>query len=151
MGFLPAEWKTWEFVLLHKSGDQKVCSNYMTIALISHIHRRTGRGGRGGNCPPIFRAVWDFIRAFWPKSTYICPNSLLIFKNSQNSGGRAHQNPHSIPFYEFSIRIQRVCLHARILRASKIGRFGQIEVRFGLFGWFATPLKISSYAYDKAS
>ena len=34
-----------------------------------------------------------------------------------------------------------------ILRESKIGRFGQFEVRFGQFGWFAPPLKISPYAY----
>ena len=35
----PKEWRQQEFVLLHKSGDQKICSNYRTIALISHISK----------------------------------------------------------------------------------------------------------------
>ena len=35
----PQEWRQQEFILLHKSGDQKVCSNYRTIALISHISK----------------------------------------------------------------------------------------------------------------
>ena len=35
----PEEWRQQEFVLLHKSGDQKLCSNYRTIALISHISK----------------------------------------------------------------------------------------------------------------
>ena len=35
----PSEWKKQEFVVLHKSGDQKECSNYRTIALISHLSK----------------------------------------------------------------------------------------------------------------
>ena len=35
----PHEWKQQEFVVLHKSGDKKECSNYRTIALISHISK----------------------------------------------------------------------------------------------------------------
>ena len=35
----PQEWKKQEFVVLHKSGDKKECSNYRTIALISHISK----------------------------------------------------------------------------------------------------------------
>ena len=35
----PAEWKQQEFVMLHKSGDTKDCSNYRTIALISHASK----------------------------------------------------------------------------------------------------------------
>ena len=35
----PNEWKEQEFVVLHKSGDKKECSNYRTIALISHISK----------------------------------------------------------------------------------------------------------------
>ena len=35
----PKEWKQQEFVVLHKSGDKKECSNYRTIALISHISK----------------------------------------------------------------------------------------------------------------
>ena len=35
----PQEWKQQEFVVLHKSGDKKECSNYRTIALISHISK----------------------------------------------------------------------------------------------------------------
>ena len=35
----PKEWRQQEFVLLPKSGDKKVCSNYRTIALISHISK----------------------------------------------------------------------------------------------------------------
>ena len=61
----------------------------------------------------------------------------MIFKISPKSGGRAPQTPHLIPYYEYSIRFPRVCLHARNLRALKIGRFGQFEVRFGQCGWFA--------------
>ena len=35
----PDEWKTQEFVVLFKAGDQKQCSNYRTIALISHTSK----------------------------------------------------------------------------------------------------------------
>ena len=35
----PSEWKQQEFVVLFKSGDMKECSNYRTIALISHISK----------------------------------------------------------------------------------------------------------------
>ena len=35
----PEEWKKQEFVVLFKSGDMKECSNYRTIALISHISK----------------------------------------------------------------------------------------------------------------
>ena len=35
----PEEWKKQEFVVLFKSGDMKECSNYRTIALISHIRK----------------------------------------------------------------------------------------------------------------
>ena len=35
----PKEWRQQEFVLLPKSGDSKMCSNYRTIALISHISK----------------------------------------------------------------------------------------------------------------
>ena len=35
----PKEWRQQEFVLLPKSGDKKICSNYRTIALISHISK----------------------------------------------------------------------------------------------------------------
>ena len=35
----PQEWRQQEFVLLPKSGDKKICSNYRTIALISHISK----------------------------------------------------------------------------------------------------------------
>ena len=35
----PKEWRQQEFILLPKSGDKKVCSNYRTIALISHISK----------------------------------------------------------------------------------------------------------------
>ena len=61
--------------------------------------------------------------------------------------GLSPPDPHLIPYYEYSIRFPRVCLHARILRALKISRFGQFEVRFGQCGWFAPPLKVSPYGY----
>ena len=32
----PTDWKSQEFVMLHKGGNIKDCSNYRTIALISH-------------------------------------------------------------------------------------------------------------------
>lgn len=35
----PEEWKRQEFVMLHKSGNTKDCSNYRTIALISHASK----------------------------------------------------------------------------------------------------------------
>ena len=35
----PKDWKKQEFVMLHKSGDTKDCSNYRTIALISHASK----------------------------------------------------------------------------------------------------------------
>ena len=35
----PDEWKIQEFVVLFKTGDQKLCSNYRTIALISHTSK----------------------------------------------------------------------------------------------------------------
>ena len=38
-GRWPEDWRQQEFVLLHKSGDQKLCSNYHKIALISHISK----------------------------------------------------------------------------------------------------------------
>ena len=85
----------------------------------------------GAIAPPIFRAVLDFIRAPCPKSTQICPNSVLIFKISPNSGGRAPQTPHFIPYYEYSLRIKRVCLHARIFRASKSVDSGNFRCHSG--------------------
>ena len=38
-GTWPTEWKLQEFVMLYKSGDQKNCGNYRTIALISHASK----------------------------------------------------------------------------------------------------------------
>ena len=35
----PNGWKLQEFVILYKSGDPKNCSNYKTIALISHVSK----------------------------------------------------------------------------------------------------------------
>ena len=35
----PKEWKQQEIIMLHKSGDTKECSNYRTIALISHVSK----------------------------------------------------------------------------------------------------------------
>ena len=35
----PEDWKIQEFVVLFKSGDPKLCSNYRTIALISHTSK----------------------------------------------------------------------------------------------------------------
>ncbi len=35
----PEDWKIQEFVMLYKSGDPKICSNYRTIALISHTSK----------------------------------------------------------------------------------------------------------------
>jgi len=35
----PAEWKSQEFVMLHKSGSVKDCNNYRTIALICHASK----------------------------------------------------------------------------------------------------------------
>ena len=35
----PNDWKAQEFVMLFKSGDRKQCSNYRTIALISHTSK----------------------------------------------------------------------------------------------------------------
>ena len=35
----PEDWKIQEFVMLYKSGDPKQCSNYRTIALISHTSK----------------------------------------------------------------------------------------------------------------
>ena len=35
-GHWPQDWKTQEFVMLHKGGNVKDCNNYRTIALISH-------------------------------------------------------------------------------------------------------------------
>lgn len=35
----PDDWKEQEFVMLHKSGNTKECSNYRTIALISHASK----------------------------------------------------------------------------------------------------------------
>ena len=82
-----------------------------------------------------------------PQSTQICPNSVIIFKFSSESGGRAPQTPHFISFYVYSRRNLGVWLHAQNLRAQKIARFGHFEVRFGQYGWCAPPLKISPYAY----
>ena len=38
-GEWPTDWKRQEFVMLHKSGDTKDCTNYRTIALISHASK----------------------------------------------------------------------------------------------------------------
>lgn len=35
----PTDWKTQEFVMLHKSGEVKDCNNYRTIALICHASK----------------------------------------------------------------------------------------------------------------
>ena len=35
----PEDWKTQEFVMLHKKGNIKDCGNYRTIALISHASK----------------------------------------------------------------------------------------------------------------
>ena len=48
------------------------------------------------------------------------------------------QTQHLIPYYKYKIRLPRVCLHARILCLSKIGRFRQFDGRFGQFGCFCS-------------
>ena len=35
----PEDWKIQEFVVLFKSGEPKLCSNYPTIALVSHTSK----------------------------------------------------------------------------------------------------------------
>ena len=74
---------------------------------------------------PIFRAVWEFIRAFCPKSTQICPNSVLIFKITL------------FPYCEYSIRIQRVCLHARNFVRQKSVDSGNLRCDSG--SWNGLP------------
>merc|ERR1711911_439722 len=91
-------------------------------------HRRTGRGGRGGTVPPHFSGSLRFHSGNLPESTQICPSSVIIFKISSKSGGRAPQTPHFISFYVYSRRNLGVWLHAKILRAPKIGRFGHFEM-----------------------
>ena len=68
-----------------------------------------------------------------------CPNSLMIFEISPNSGGRAPQTPYLISFYEYSIRNPGECLSARILHALKIGRFVPFWIVWRILGaWSPT-------------
>ena len=110
-------------------------------------HRRTGRGGRGGTVPPHFSGSLRFHSGSLPESTQICPNSMIIFKFFSNSGGRAPQTPHFLPFLRIFDEWSTSLAACEILRAPEISRFGHFEVRFGQFGWCAPPLKISPYAY----
>ena len=111
-----------------------------------YIHRRTGRGAGGGfpPPPPHFSDSWDFIRAFLPKKHPTVPE---FSGNFLNSKFWVPPDPPFHTFYEYLIRIPRVCLYAKNLRAPKIDRFGQFEVRYGHFWWFVPPFKISPCAY----
>ena len=76
------------------------------------------------------------------------PEFSVDFQNFSKFWGASPPNP---PFDTllrvFNKNSKSLHMHAKNLRAPKISRFGQFEMRFGQFRWFAPPLKISPYAY----